>query len=274
MRSKTKSIFELERKIDFSIEYTNLLADIVETMLPVFDRIKTWPYRQNAKDPETYANNLGFSILHPQTDEERILSLELFLNLLHWVPNYKKEIQSPLEQALSDVSMPDYDCKRLIENVEWILDRVNMQVRISGENMLPKYVVCKRDADVDAVLESVPELSESLLSYLDIRNRNDEARKMAILNSIAGYLEPYRKKYKGTGYAGLCEDLFVVFNKCNIRHTKEQWKLQKSERIKLYDQSFKAAIHLIQSESVKEFRNTVNILKQRFEDSKPESGME
>lgn len=33
-----------------------------------------------------------------------------------------------------------------------------------------QYIITKRDAGVDAVLEQAPELSETLLEYLDLRN--------------------------------------------------------------------------------------------------------
>ena len=95
-------------------------------------------------------------------------------------------------------------------------------------------------------------------------HQKDEEAKKAVLKAIADHLEQKRNNryYKGTPYYRLCEDLFTVFNRASIRHKNaEQWKLRKQERMAFYDQTFKAAIHLMQMEDVNEFSETVNELK-------------
>ena len=152
---------------------------------------------------------------------------------------------------------------------------VNMRVRKITMKGTPQYVISKRDAQVDAVIEAVPELSEVLLSYLDVRNRNDEDAKKAVLKAIADYLEQRRKDnyYKGTEYNSLCEDLFTVFNNASIRHqNKQQWKLKTSARITLYDQTFKAAIHLLQKEDVDAFQAAVKDVKKQTAITKKDKG--
>lgn len=70
-------------------------------------------------------------------------------------------------------------------------------------------------------------------------------------------------------YAGLEDAIFTVFNKACIRHgDKNQWKLRKPERMKLYDKTFKAAIHLLQKEDVDEFQTAVKELNQRASNEK------
>ena len=105
-----------------------------------------------------------------------------------------------------------------------------------------------------------------MLSYLDVRNRDDEDAKKAVLKAIADYLEQKRKDklYQGTEYNQLCENLFTVFNNASIRHkNSQQWKLRKPERMRLYDQTFKAAVHLMQMEDVKSYNNAVSALKKK-----------
>ena len=158
------------------------------------------------------------------------------------------------------------ECARCIENIEYKLEMVNMRVREITTGETPQYVISKRDANVDVVIEAVPELAEALLSYLDVRNRNDENAKKAVLKAIADYLEQKRKDkcYQGTEYNRLCENLFAVFNNATIRHkNSQQWKLKKPERMKLYDQTFKAAIHLMQKEDIDLFNSIVSDLKKQ-----------
>lgn len=99
-----------------------------------------------------------------------------------------------------------------------------------------------------------------------MRNQKDEGAKKAILKAIADYLEDRHKSnyYKCTMYSSLENNIFAVFNKFGIRHgDKNQIKLSKPERVKLYDQTFKAVIHLLQMEDIKIFNDTVSKLKEK-----------
>lgn len=228
------------------------------------DCIKTWPYRQGTNSIPSYASAKGFDIFDIDDETEILYNYELFLNLLHWAPTYDQRRVDLF--SINDSSTIIEECVRCIENIEYKLEMVNMRVRevITGET--PQYVISKRDANVDAVIEAVPELSEVLLSYLDVRNRNDEDAKKAVLKTIADYLEDRHKSkyYKETMYASLEDNIFTVFNKAGIRHgDKKQWNLHKPARMKLYDQTFKAVIHLLQMEDVRYFNNTVSDLKKR-----------
>lgn len=160
---------------------------------------------------------------------------------------------------------PDVDkvSERFIENIEYILEQNNMAVREVVSDCQVQYRIYKRSAHVDAVLECAPELSEVLLSYLDIRNSKDEQFKKYTLKALADYLEPNRRNYNGTAYKGLCDDVFTVFNKCNIRHNdKNQIKLPKKKRMELYDSTFKMCLHLLQMQEVNDYKLKVEEIKQ------------
>lgn len=276
MSTLRKTIFELERRTDLVSDFRFTVTDLEKTNVItkslgnmslkqlINDCIKTWPYRQGASSIPSYASAKGFDIYDIDDETDILYNYELFLNLLHWAPTYDRNRADML--SFDDSSTIVEECARCIENIEYKLEMVNMRIREITTGETPQYVISKRDANVDAVLEAVPELSEALLSYLDVRNRNDENAKKAVLKAIADYLEQKRKDkcYQGTEYNRLCENLFAVFNNASIRHkNSQQWKLKKPERMKLYDQAFKAAIHLMQKEDVDLFNSVVTNLKKQ-----------
>ena len=276
MSSSRKTIFDLERRSDLvsdfkftvvDLEKTNVTTKALEkfSLKQVLKKSKkTWPYRQGANSIPSYASALGFDIFETEDETDILYNYELFLNLLHWAPAY--DISRASVFSISDGSTISEECARCIENIEYKLEMVNMRVRKITTKETPQYVISKRDVQVDAVIETVPELSEAFLSYLDVRNSNNEDAKKAVLKAIADYLEDRHKSkyYKGTMYASLENNIFTVFNKVGIRHgDKKQWNLRKPERMKLYDQTFKAAIHLMQMEDVKCFNDNISNLKQK-----------
>lgn len=275
-----KTIFELECRSDLVSDFTITVTDLDTTKVTtkalgsiylkqlLNECIKTWPYRQGASSISSYASAKRFNVFDTDKEADILYSYELFLNLLHWAPTYDANRADIL--SFSDSSTVHEECARCIENIEYKLEMINLRVRKITTGKTPQYVISKRDAQVDSVIEAVPELSEVLLSYLDVRNRNDEEAKKAILKAIADHLEQKRKDkcYQGTEYSRLCENLFIVFNNASIRHkNSQQWKLKKPERMRLYDQTFKAAIHLMQMEDVRDFNDTVSDLKKKQTES-------
>ena len=273
-----KSIFELERRCNLDEEFDLIVSDLRKTPIKscaiaskslemLLDScIKTWPFRQGATSIDSFAKSHGFFSYDAYSDEEMLYYLELIVNLLHWAPFYESNLTDYLDMSMLDDSTVTMECDRCIENIEYLLERLNMRIRKIEKMPISQYVITKRDAQVDTVIEAVPELSEALLSYMDIRNQKDENAKKTVLKAIADYLEDRHKSkyYKGTAFASLEDNIFTVFNKVGIRHgDKKQWKLSKPARMKLYDQTFTAAIHLLQMEDVKNFNDTVSDLKEK-----------
>ena len=234
MNSPRKTIFDLERRNDLVSDFRFTVIDLEKTMVTtksfgsltlkqlLNDCIKTWPYRQGANSISSYASAKGFDIFDIDEETDILYNYELFLNLLHWAPNYDMHKTDPL--SFDNCSTVREECERCIENIEYKLEMVNMRAREITAEKTPQYVISKRDVNVDTVIEAVPELSEALLSYLDVRNRNDEDAKKVILKTVADYLEQKRKDkcYQGTEYNRLCENLFAVFNNASIRHKNSQ----------------------------------------------------
>lgn len=280
MSSSRKTIFDLERRLDLDTEFSRTIADLKTTTVQsksfssktlmqfLNDCIRTWPYRQAATNINQFTASHGFELSDPETDDAMLYGYELLLNLLHWAPMFESNSSGIFDW--DDNSTVSEECSRCIENIEYSLEMLNLRVRRVEKEKVPQYVISKRNPQVDAVIETVPELAEALLSYLDIRNQSDLEAKKAVLKAIADYLEDRHKSkyYKGTMYASLEDNIFTVFNKAGIRHSdKRQWNLLKSARMKLYDQTFKAAIHLLQMEDVKEFNDTVSDLKKKQTES-------
>lgn len=279
MSLSRKTIFELERRSDFVSDFRFTVIDLEKTNVTtksfgkvnlkqlLNECIKTWPYREGASSIPAYASAKGFDIFNIDKETDILYNYELFLNLLYWAIIYdgnKKDAFSALS-IINGSKMTD-ECLRCIEDIEYKLELMNYRVREITTTDPAQYVISKRDAQVDAVIEVVPELSEVLLSYLDVRNKNDEDSKKAILKAIADFLEDRHKQkfYKGTRYADLENAVFSVFNNAGIRHgDKKQWKLARPTRMKLYDQTFKAALHLLQKEDIDTFLTEVKELQQK-----------
>lgn len=274
MGSTRKTIFELERRSNLYDDYVDIFCNVEDTnvnsnefnntkLIDVIEAsIKTWPYREGASTISSFARKHGFEFNDATDEEDIIYAFELLINLLKWAPVNDRNRESIWGISVFGKLTLKSECDRCLENIEYILETINMRIHETQNDPFPQYFISKRSVDVDAVIEVVPEMSEVLLSYLDIRNQKDEEAKKAVLKAIADYLEPKRADYKGTVYHDLCEALFTVFNKASIRHNdKKQWNLRKPERIKLYDQTFKAAIHLMQMADVIAFNNRVTELK-------------
>ena len=94
-----------------------------------------------------------------------------------------------------------------------------MTVReVNQTNCFPQYRIYKRNAAVDTTVKKVPDLSDVLLSYLDIRNENDKKFKKGALIQLYNYMEPKRSVYKGLICGTISEEFFVSMNKLGIRH--------------------------------------------------------
>lgn len=282
MSVRRKSIFELERRRNLAEDLNKVYSDfenltIVDsnfnrmTLMDYLDEsIKDWPYRQGATDID------GFFLTHGIDEESDdpasvLLILELYINLLYWAPQH--EVKAAGLKAFGSETTVSGECNRYLENISFFLEQSNYQIReVETDIDCLQYVISKRDANVDAVLESVPELSENLLSYLDVRYESDEDHKRSVLKAIADYLEPRHKAkiFKGTEYYQLSEDLFTVYNNCNIRHANKWFtkKYRKPKRMKIYDETFKMSIHLLQMDDHYRFKEEMKSLKLAIEEEK------
>lgn len=260
-----KSIFEIERRKSFESGYERFIADLEETqftdslyedytMAEYLDYcIRYWPYRCGAICIKDYLTDINIDSSFIETDEQRFIILELYLNLLHWAPYQDtKDSQRTALVSLNKSNVITEESKRLIINLEYILEQCcNMRVREEDGEKAVKYFITKRNSVVDATVEMVPELSNVLLGYLDIRNEKDVIFKKRALETIYAYMEPRRNEYKGLACRPISEEFFACMNSLGIRHnTEKQVTIPNRKRIMVFDKLFKMALYVLQTEKV------------------------
>lgn len=118
-----------------------------------------------------------------------MLILELLINLLYWAPRQdymdNKNSEFSISFKKNDV---ENEADRLIKNAEYMLEQCcNKRIREKLGDPFSKYYITKRNASVDAAVVAVPELSDVLLGYYDIRNENDVEAKKSVLTAIYRY---------------------------------------------------------------------------------------
>ena len=225
------SIFTIERRKDFREAFSTFYADLqspVTTsngddykMLLYLERcLRYWPYRCGATGINDYLQNIGVDITSPKEDKDRLLTLELIINLLHWA---LKQDYNDYQNTEFSISLKKNDLKdeteRLLHNAAYILEQCcNMTIREEACSGFPKYYITKRSALVDVAVVATPELSEILLGYLDMRNAENVEFKKTALTTIYRYMEPHRKEYKGFPCSSISEEFFTSMNIFGIRH--------------------------------------------------------
>lgn len=275
-----KSIFEVERRKDFETGYNRFfgmldeteLTDVpdgVYTMADYMDYcIRYWPYRCGTDNIKDYLADINIDSSYIETDEERYLVLELYLNLLYWAPHqYKLDCQRTTFGALNMSNEIADESQRLITNLEYILEQCcNMRVREEKGKGVVKYCISKRDPVVDAAVVCVPELSSVLLGYLDIRNKNDISYKKRALEVMYKYMEPHRNEYKGLICQPVSEEFFACMNSLGIRHnTENQRAIPNAKRISVYDKLFEMALYVLQTKATNQACKEMRLIRTDFE---------
>lgn len=271
------SIFTIERRKDFPKAFTNFFEDLqtkISTTAGVeykmFDYldhcIRYWPHRCGATGIDDYLKSIDVDITKPKEDKDLLLTLELIINLLHWAPKQDgiddKNTELSFSFKKNDV---ENEAERLLENVDYLLEECcNMMVREKADKVFPKYCITKRNAKVDAAAVAVPELSEVLLGYFDIRNQDDIEYKKSALTTIYGHMEPRRKEYKALACSAISEEFFTSMNTFGIRHnTKSQVRLGPKKKLTVCDQLFMMAVYVLQIDDVNGYKNELKGLREK-----------
>lgn len=272
-----RNIFTIERRQDFNKAFADFFEDVVNThvvsstgqsfkmILLLEHGIRFWPYRCSATSIDSYLKQIDVDMTNPKSDTDFLLIMELLINLLHWAP--RQDMQDDKDSEFS-ITFKKNDIQnesdRLLGNAVYILEQCcNMRVREEDGNCdFPKYFISKRDSEVDAVLEDVPDLAETLLGYLDVRNQGDRDYKKNSIATIYQYMEPHRKEYKGLSCSSISEEFFSAVNAFGIRHnTKSQVSLHYTKRIPLYDKLYKMAIYVLMTDKVCKYKEEVKKMR-------------
>ena len=175
---KTKSIFDLENRLDIYEEYTTFIRNIQKSKMiatkykiTIADYLNqafsSWPHREGTY---TIWDYLDRKQINPEDEQQCSISeqekclyaFELYYNILKW--------GSELDRGpgLGDgfcnyVSAADV-LASTVENLDWLFDQFNYVIREREAEKFCQYIITKRDSDVDAAIEAAPELAEYLRS--------------------------------------------------------------------------------------------------------------
>lgn len=262
-----KSIFEIENRLDIEKEFEKLIKALFEEDTIYYNYrdmsffeflneyvFNLWEYRDTFTDLDDYLEHIG--ITSRIINKCDVLTKEIFLNFLELLINLLLVIEEKI--GIKNVYFRNIKTKNIIShNVPIILEKMNYEL-YSEENTIR---IRKRDADVDSILDLVPEeISYLLLSYNDIRNNNIESKK-TLLKKIDLYIDTNKSKYKKIGKE-LLDSIETIVNKMGINHQSKEPSfnnLSDYELSEWYDKCFKMMIHLIRTEDI------IKIKKERNE---------
>ncbi len=262
-----KSIFEIENRLDIEKEFEKLIKVLFEEDTIYYNScdmsffeflneyvFNLWEYRDTFTDLDDYLEHIG--ITSRIINKCDVLTKEIFLNFLELLINLLLVIEEKI--GIKNVYFRNIKTKNIIShNVPIILEKMNYEL-YSEENTMR---IRKRDADVDSILDLVPEeISYLLLSYNDIRNNNIESKK-TLLKKIDLYIDTNKSKYKKIGKE-LLDSIETIVNKMGINHQSKEPSfnnLSDYELSEWYDKCFKMMIHLIRTEDI------IKIKKERNE---------
>ena len=262
-----KSIFEIENRLDIEKEFEKLIKALFEEDTIYYNSydmsffeflneyvFNLWEYRDTFTDLDDYLEHIG--ITSRIINKCDVLTKEIFLNFLELLINLLLVIEEKI--GIKNVYFRNIKTKNIIShNVPIILEKMNYEL-YSEENTMR---IRKRDADVDSILDLVPEeISYLLLSYNDIRNNNIESKK-TLLKKIDLYIDANKRKYKEIGKE-LLDSIETIVNNMGINHQSKKFpfnNLSDYELSEWYDKCFKMMIHLIRTEDI------IKIKKERNE---------
>lgn len=244
-----KSIFELENRLDIEKEFRKLAKVFItdNNMVLGFDVqagsfmslvnntvFLNWKYRDTFLDVNEYLDFLG--IKEYKEEDEFLLYLQFILNM------------EELIHQRSDIKLSS-TTRAALENIPLILEKMNYK----AEKVEDRIIISKRDADVDSVLETVPEsIANVLLEYNDFRNQCNIKEKQRLLKAIDLYIE------KNIDVKSLDRELDdsigTIVNKMGVNHPikDEPYKSFAEEQLlEWYDKCFLMMLHVIRAKEVR-----------------------
>lgn len=215
------------------------------TLIDAIDKevFLSWKYRDTFLNTEEYLRFLGLYINESLISESTIYSIEedKFLYFLEFLVNMVE-----LLKTKSDVDFNDRSCAT-IENIPLILEKMNY--KLAKEN--DKILIIKKDADIDTVIQSVPDdIGKLLLEYNDFKIKDDILAKRNILKQIDLYIE---KNIKLKGYdSGLENAIGKIINELGVNHpiNKKYINYSNNQLIEFYDKCFIMMLHAIRIKEI------------------------
>ncbi len=252
----TKSIFDIEVRININNEFEKMVKylhhysgttysnRIVTTFIGAIDSyaFKQWPYRGTALNCEEYLENIGIPCYYFQGNIS--INEKLFLYYLEFIYNiyYFSYYNGYIE-------IEDENVKAIIVNLEIIAEKLNYKFANDKE----KYLLVKRNCDVDAILSKVDDdIGCLLLEYNDFKIKNDLKRKSEILKSIDKYIEKNQSEYSSID-SDTYKSIGYIMNNFGINHkiNDKYRNISENELLKWYDKCFILSLHLFRMSEIK-----------------------
>lgn len=265
-----RSIYDiLNKNIDYSKEYKKIKKMFLEeyfidgsinhsyTYGQIFNNyILKWKYRGTKCSLKEILDEIEQNTdcgKDPITD--CLYLCELILNIREFLIFAKKNYF----MSNDNIYIVQFNDEMLIGNILYILKELGYCLHKEEDY---KIILVKDDADAisTAIVVEDNDISNLIMQYNDFKIVNNIKEKQKILFNIAKYLEPKRSKIKEKN-KDLEQNLFMAFNKLNIRHNnidgkdKEDYtsNLSKEELLQWYDRTFNLsliAIRLIELKNI------------------------
>lgn len=270
------SIFTIKPRQDFNGLFTSFMKNLQSTKVEVgieeytmFDylnrSLRYWPHRSGAKSMTDYLEQRGVDLNEKLSGNNSLLFLELVINLLYWAPKQEIIDKSVEEDGLFSLAKTQIqiESERLLDDVEYLLEQCcDIWIREEEAEEFPKYFITKRNASVDATALAVPELSDLLLGYFDLRNENDEFFKRSVLIEMYRYMDNDKNTYKSLACSSIFDEFSAAMNKFDIRHGDAK-QIELENPIELYDKLFLMGLYVLQTKNVIKLKDEVKALRTR-----------
>lgn len=251
-----RGIFDIEVRIDYVKEFhkmvnsfhhidnTTYCRGCYYSLISAINQVgfKKWPYRGTALTCEEYLENIGIASYYFKSNIH--IEKNLFLLYIQFIYNIVSFCA-----ANNYISTSDEEILALISNLGLIAEKMNYQfVEVDD-----KYLLIKRDASVDSVLEVVDEdISKLLLEYNDFNVSNNIIRKSEILKSLDKFIEKEQSEYSKIDKDSYSSWGYIL-NNFGINHKiNDKYKsMTEKDLLIWYDKAFLLAIHMIRLKKIK-----------------------
>lgn len=244
-----KSIFEIERRVDLEKDYQRVLNTLKSTTIYgnyFWDYINSvfsnWCFRDTAVTWQQYLEDIGIYNIYNCSEEEKFFVFQFIVNIISFIfDNYIT--QERIKNGLFNI----------ITTISRILERLNYKL----DNVTDKYIIVKRDSDVDSIIINNKDINIFLLGYNDFSIENNLTEKKQLLKHIYDYIESKTSEYKETNNT-LFKNISYIVNNFHIRHeNSKQIQISSNDLIVVYDTCFKMMIHLIREHDIKNAYSTI-----------------
>lgn len=252
------SIFDVEIRLDINKEFNKMIKYLHFTdnttqskgfggftFIEAIDNytFKYWPYRDTAINCVEYLKKLGLpDYLFRGVDT--VITVKHFLYYIEFIYNiYEYAMYS------GSIHVDNENVKAILENIDIIVEKLNCKFVQDGD----KFILIKRDANVDSVIEKVDDdIAFLLLEYNDFKVKDNLKRKNEILKSIDKYIEKNQSEYSNIDKDSY-KSFGYILNNFGVNHKiNDKYKdITTDKLLKWYDKAFDLAIHLIRFADVK-----------------------